>query len=242
MKFIDKIKNYFYDDEDEEASKKKAVSVSEQPTTKQKTVTKDEGKAPIKDTTSDVVSERELFRSESSFNFPIIFDDEDFKDDKRKDTGINVLKKEQTKAVEFNEKRVFKPSPNISPVYGIIDTASKTETKNDSDNLFNLYETNKKVDIDDVLGRVYSAKRVEMKRDNYTETKSDNKDDLTIDLFNSVEPQPKEEILKVEHINEQVESTDEKLKTIDELLANTDEEDFYSLVDSMYKEDKEGDN
>ena len=62
-------------------------------------------------------------------------------------------------------------------------------------------------------------------------------------LFNyirDIEVNTKDEIkTKIEVTKESIKSVDEKLKTIDQLLDNTDDEDFYSLVDSMYEGDDE---
>lgn len=250
MKFIDKIKNYFYDEE-EVAETKKTELPKVDVDFKAKSENKPEKKEPTRtnDTNLDVVSERELFKSDPTFNFPIIFDDEDFKEEKPQNHRISVVKKEQTKIEETIERKVFKPSPNISPIYGVISNEPKTEkpTTSNSDNLLNLYDDNKKVNIDDVLGKVYEQKRVEIKKENYTELKRESdlpsKNDLSLDLFNSIEENTKEEIKsKIEVTKESINSVDEKLKTIDELLDNTNEDDFYSLVDSMYKEnDEEGD-
>lgn len=249
MKLIDKIKNYFCDDE-EDASKKHAPTKVEQSSTRAKPEVKDEKtqQSNSSNTNVDTISERELFRSDPTFNFPIIFDDEDFKDEKLNNSRISITKKEQTKTVEVVEKKVFKPSPNISPIYGVISSDTKAEKPNSSENLLNLYDENKKIDIDDILGRVYDQTRVEIKKENYTEVKgifnTPVKEDSSFDFFNNIETEPREEIkTKVEITRVSTKNVDEKLKTIDELLDNTDEEDFYSLVDSMYKEnDEEGDN
>lgn len=247
MKLVDKIKNYFCDDEEEEAPKKGNRTVVED--IKPKIEVKDEKRTNDKgnDVNLDAISERELFKSDPTFNFPIIFDDEDFKDEEIPNKRITPTKVEQTRVIEKVETKVFKPSPNISPIYGIIDNDVKVETTNNNDNLFNLYEENKKVDIDDVLGKVYSQTqtRVEIKRETYSDIKDqpvkETKDEESFDFFNNIDSTSKEEI-RAKIVDEPIKSVDEKLKSIDELLENTDDEDFYSLVDSMYKENEdEGD-
>jgi len=253
MKLVDKIKNYFCDEDEEDVPKKNTPLKVEQPTVKVKLDNKVEKKDAYNqnDTNLDAISERELFKSDPTFNFPIIFDDEDFKDEELASPRITVAKKEQTKIVERIEPKIFKPSPNISPIYGIIDNDAKKEnvsSSSSSDNLLNLYDENKKIDIDDILGKVYDQKRVEINRDNYTEIKDDykgnTKDNSSFDLFNNIEADKKGEIItKIDITKNEINNVDEKLKTIDELLENTDEDDFYSLVDSMYKENnEEGDN
>jgi len=251
MKLIDKIKNYFYDEEEEDAAKKTAQPKVEPAPFKPKEEPREEKREStrLNDANVDAISERELFKSDPTFNFPIIFDDEDFKEEKVQQPRIPVTKNVQTKTVEtVVEKKVFKPSPNISPIYGVIDPEPEVDKTKDKskDNLLNLYEGNKKIDIDDILGKVYEPTRVELKRESYVAEKVESvvtpkeKDDLAIDFFNNIETEVKEERkTKIEVTTESIESVDEKLKSIDELLENTDEEDFYSLVDSMYKEDDE---
>ncbi len=117
----------------------------------------------------------------------------------------------------------------------ISDDKKDADSKKKEDNLFSFYDEKKKVDIDDVLGKVYPPSRTELKSDNYQKIDIEPvvESDLSIDLFdndsNSI-------------IEEPIAKIDEKLKSIDELLEDTESEDFYSLVDSMYKEeDNEGD-
>ena len=66
MGFINKIKNFFYDEEEveEEVPKEKV-----QPEKRKKIDKKEEEKE---------ISERELFKSERTFNFPMDLEDEDF--------------------------------------------------------------------------------------------------------------------------------------------------------------------
>lgn len=262
MKLFDKIKNYFYD-EDEPITPK-----TETPIVKTEVELESTGgrRNETEKINVDAVSERDLFKSDPTFNFPIIFDDDDFKDEKVSNSRINHTVIEQTKTVETIEQRVFKPSPNISPVYGIIDTETKTTTtiQNNDAKLLNLYDEKKKIDIDDVLGKIYEQKRVEINKDIYSDVSSvdetptiekvEPKDESTFDFFNSVTtettsitdsstPTTIEEKSELEMTREETKKVDEKLKSIDELLNNTDEDDFYSLVDSMYTDTtEEGDN
>ena len=86
---------------------------------------------------NNVVSERELFKSEKTFNFPA-FDEEEFESFVPKKRTTNVLeherkrvekkneykpeyRKDYKKPEEPKEVKKFKPSPIISPVYGILD-------------------------------------------------------------------------------------------------------------------------
>jgi MarR-like DNA-binding transcriptional regulator SgrR of sgrS sRNA len=244
MKLIDKIKNYFYDEEEVEV---KADNKSKIEDSKVKAEVKTEKKDTnvSKESNIDAISERDLFKSDPTFNFPIIFDDEDFKEEKASKASITPSRLEQTKVVERTEAKVFRPSLNISPIYGIIDESKKSEsiTSKKEDNLLDLYNDKKKVNIDDVLDKVYSQKRVDLKSENYNgeeeNIKPSNNEDLVLDFFNNNETR---ESKNNDIMDNKIANVDEKLKSIDELLENTDEDDFYSLVDSMYKgEEEDGD-
>ena len=135
MGFINKIKNFFYDEEEveEEVPKEKV-----QPEKRKKIDKKEEEKE---------ISERELFKSERTFNFPMDLEDEDFtpvekriKEEENVKTNVTVkpyeykqTKKEEVRKpysyVKPKEKEVkkFKPTPVISPVFGILDENYKAD-------------------------------------------------------------------------------------------------------------------
>ena len=89
---------------------------------------------------NNVVSEREIFKSEKTFNFPA-FDEEEFDSFVPKKRATNVLEHERKKqekkpevkpdyrrdykrveeVKDVREVKKFRPSPIISPVYGILD-------------------------------------------------------------------------------------------------------------------------
>ena len=93
-----------------------------------------------------------------------------------------------------------------------------------------LTDSEDKVDIDYVIKKAYgnqATTREEKNKENQKES------DEIIDLFKD---KLKEDDFNNEELSNQV---DEKIKSIDDLLKDTND-DFYSLVDSMYK-DEEGD-
>ena len=91
-----------------------------------------EEKPKPKDEMEDVVSERDLFKNDSTFKFPIFDEEEDlFSDMKEPDKSLEPIidytppppKPSYRPLVEPlrpKEKKPFKPSPVISPVYGIV--------------------------------------------------------------------------------------------------------------------------
>ncbi len=145
MGIVDKIKNLFYEDE--------IVEVPKETTKEDITIQKKEETKEKKDELDEVVSERDLLKSETTFKFPVIFEDEDFMDmkqekakikpkeelreTKNRNTNSNYKKPTLDREVirEVIEKpKKFSPSPVISPVYGVLekDNSKKTGTKKTS--------------------------------------------------------------------------------------------------------------
>lgn len=221
MKIIDKIKNFFYDEEEIEIydsknkkkEKPKASNINKEttPALKEKEISK----------VDDTISERELFKSETTFKFPIIFEDEDLGNQQKK--RINVLEVENTKikseTLTIKEHKIFIPSPIISPIYGIIEPLINEQNKANTKK--NLYNKEGRIDIDSVISEVYQYSKKDKK-----DSKSKKGD---IDLFKDID-QLKEDDKKKAIIND-----DARIKSIDELLESTDEQDFYTLIDTMYE-------
>lgn len=225
MGLFDKLKNIFIEEElvDDTGAEKEVAIPAKKEEIEIKEIKND---APaVKEVKEEVneASDRSLVDTKENFKFPIIFEEDDFKEEKRRTKSINVLERENTKyEPEIRreakpQKKVFKPSPVISPVYGVLDKNYSKEDITSKDGLLN--DSEDKIDIDYVIKKAYGSD---------TTLKEENKEeDTKIDLF-------KEEEIKSEDVN--VTELDEKIKSIDDLLKDTSDDDFYSLVDSMYKD------
>ena len=144
MGVFSKLKNIFYDEEyidEPEAEIKKVDKVVKKeveeakPRVEEIKITREEPKREeIKRVveepkSSNDFSERELFRSERTFNFT------EFDDDEELPPRRNVLNSEPkvAKRVEVQkpdipeQPKIFKPSPVISPIYGILDKDYKKD-------------------------------------------------------------------------------------------------------------------
>ena len=234
MGLFDKLKNVFLEDDFDEdipvvKEEKKEVKKTEEKIEEPKVEVRN---VPLDNTFSD----RELLEPKEKFKFPVIFEEEDFKEDNKKNTGINLLERDNNKYEQRvvepvkKEKKVFKPSPVISPVYGVLDKNYSKEDITTKDGLLNDYD---KVDIDFVIKKAsgeYSSKESK-KEEPKKEVKKEVESEEFIDLFAETE-----EVTPVEVIENNKEEIDEKIKSIDELLKDTGDEDFYSLVDNMYKD------
>lgn len=222
MGLFDKLKNVFIEEEEVESEPE------EKPNKQEKL--EEEKIEPIKE---DIVSDRDLIDTNQNFKFPIIFEEEDFKEEKKKSRSINVLERENTKyETEIkrdikSQKKTFKPSPVISPVYGVLDKNYTKDEISSKNGLLSDYSD--KLDIDSVINKAYG---------NTTTREEKNKEKNTDEIINLFSEENTEEIgYELDEID--AKATDDKIKSIDDLLKDSNE-DFYSLVDSMYKDD-EGD-
>ena len=200
-------------------------------------------------------SERDLFRSESTFKFPA-FDEEEFEESMPRPNVVeekrssNVLdyerrnKQEQRqqysrfdsfKAKEEvkEEKKRFKPSPVISPVYGILDKDYKVEDiKEAPKNLDNNILSNKDLDVEIVRKKAFGKLENTLKE-------APHKNVVTRETYEikkeTVKEEPVKEIKEEEKVDDVVITTEpimedshnlieERSKTIDELLKDASDD------------------
>lgn len=189
----------------------KKVDVSPNP----KVVSRSTPVSPKPPKTEDI-SERELFRTDNTFPFPE-FDEEEFNNSlsrpkPKPKTTTNVLeyeRKKRTKKVtehgrfekteirEVVEKKKFKPSPIISPVYGILNEDYRIEDIKDKKDF-----AKDNMEIDRIRRKAFEqpTSSVELKKPDTTYYE--------------------EETITVK-VKEPEEEKQKKVKTIDELLENT---------------------
>lgn len=235
MGLFDKLKNVFMEDDFEEEPVKSAPKV-EEIKKEEPVIQKRERELPVEDTFSD----RELVNSKENFKFPIIFEDEDFKEEKKKTKSINVLERENTKYEDLikrdtkPQKKVFKPSLVISPVYGVLDKNYSKEDITTKDG--NRVTNDNGVDIDTVIKKAYGEEVITKTREEKRE-----EENKTVDAFKEEETDIKSLTIEQAETKANEREVDDKIASIDELLNDTNtDDDFYSLVDSMYK-NEEGD-
>ncbi len=160
-------------------------------------------------------SERDIFKSENTFPF-LDFDEDEFNQvnshtfkepvKPQVKSSTNVLEYERkrriekrneygkTEVKEITEKKKFKPSPIISPVYGILNEDYKIEDIKTKNEVENDFETIRKKAFEPV-----------------------------VEILNNTEPDEtyyEEETLTVK-VKEPEEEKKEKVRTIDELLEST---------------------
>ena len=171
MKFLDKIKDLFSDDEEVIETKKIKVEENEDhqlPTFMRNKIEEEEKQKEEKKkrdnpvVREEVISDREIVRTRtnSNFSFPIDLDDSDLSDNNIH-SGQNVLHKEKKVSDLYSKKedpkpKKFKPTPVISPVYGILDkNYTKDEVKVQDINSYEIQRPSRKIDFETVRNKAF---------------------------------------------------------------------------------------
>jgi hypothetical protein len=239
MGLFDKIKDIFSEEVEDEPVKKEMVQV--------------EIGAPKEDV---AISENELLRKEEKIKTKIYFDDEDFDTlEKPKEQprvyGFKEAKKE--------EPKIFRPSPIISPVYGVLDkNYHKEDIRNKPKTSETVLRNNVQTTIDEIRKKAFGTLEDDIENDLFQlpesqeikkEAEEDLFDDLDFNLDGALD-EPKHEKKEFEldylvNINKSESLLDElkdESKDLEELTKLVDEDkldkdDLFNLIDSMY--DKE---
>ena len=259
MGILDKVKNMFIEEVEEEPIKKEIIQVKipspkvEQPDLKPKV-------EPVEEVTE---------KREEKFVFPVYFDDKDFekieeekpkeiikKEDPKPKKEVYGIKKE-----DKVEKKNFKPTPIISPVYGILDkNYHKDDIKTKKTVSAFEYRDNDKLNIDDVMKKAYGTLEDEIDNNLFEETSTMFNDELEekiiddemIDIFDEPRHGQKEDIndniedkfsdiISEEEMEEHDNMIEEVLnKTYDEeketsYVDELNDSDLFNLIDSMYE-------
>ena len=228
-------------------------------------------------TDSETVSEREIFKSEKTFNFPA-FDEEEFDSFVPKKRSTNVMeheRKKQEKRVEYKpeyrkdykdykkpeetkEVKRFKPSPIISPVYGILDknyTPDEITTRTEA-------TPTRSLDVDMVRKKAFGPKeekvveKIDVKEEEILVDKAleekmekartidellkDSSDEV-IDINDAIDEEIDKSFSDVRDLDEDEfeESSRQEEKHEESLEDDTLENDLFDLIDSMYENREE---
>lgn len=277
MGVFSKLKNIFYDEvEVDEPAKEIKIDkpvkkeIVEKPRVEEIKVVRQEEKReePKREETSkendNFGNERDLFRSERTFNFTQFDDDEIDLPPRR-----NVLEREkkvvkqEVKEPVVEQPKVFKPSPVISPIYGILDkdykkeeiAPKKVEVKETtlSANTINYDTVRRKAygtledDLEDTLNKMNKLTpndiQAEVQKIDSDVNKLEERSNKIEDLITKIESSPEmnknvsvgelEDKVKLENFDDTTELSNDKTMT-----DSTLEHDLFNLIDSMY-DDKE---
>jgi len=262
MGLMDKIKNMFTEEEIVEEPIKKEVIQVEIPGASPK-------KEEVKKEEKQVVVEEKIVKpkQEEKFVFPVYFDDDDF-------TSMNKVKKEEKKYPERRnfeekkyeekkstpkpmvdsykgkvqeEKKMFKPTPIISPVYGVLDknytkdditTRKKDDVKkvDDVDLIRNkAYGTLEDELVDSLNYKKHSNTDMDeyhkkMNEVDFDEILQDNLDTNLDELEDKLSKVSSEKEVKPKY------SRTSRKKSLEAQEIN--ENDLFDMIDTMYEEEK----
>ena len=187
MKFLDKIKDLFSDEE--EVIETKEIEIDEEDEEKEKEERKlptfmrnkieeeerreearKQREMPLNE--ENVISDREIVRTRSNNNFSFPMDmDEPIERAASRPTysSQNVLERERKVAELYNKPELyskkeepkpkkFKPTPVISPVYGVLDkNYTKDEVKVSDERTYELQRPSRKVDFETVRNKAFGS-------------------------------------------------------------------------------------
>lgn len=205
MGLFGKIKDIFYDEEEIEVEEKEVkkprieeINIPKKENTIKEEVVKNEKPS---------YSERELFKSEPTFKFPIIDEEEEEKPKPQTRSGIRVLdldkpsisRTTEVKREEPKVEKTFKPSPIISPIYGILD---KNYTR------------------DEIVEKTEVSRPVSKEEMNYDYVRRKAYGTLEDELENTLTRMSREVSKSIDEVKEEVESLEETTpaKSIESLL------------------------
>lgn len=172
MKLLDKLKSFIYEEDEEEVKEEKELKKEKQEKRVEKEEHHEEELVKKIDTEKSIrkplqEDEEELLSFDEEIKKgPIMFDDDDFVIDTKEEIKSKVINEDRilyggyTEKKEVVEKEKFKPSPVISPVYGILDKnyTAEAEVKEDKykslDHLF-VEERKKTIDLDSVREKAF---------------------------------------------------------------------------------------
>lgn len=287
MGLLDKVKNLFTEEVDEPEEKVVVKKETKKPQKEEikKEIFKQERTveiAPARKETADFF-ERELVEEKKKVevkekNSSILFADDAFSDlprrrqeEKPKSLARDIygeLKEERYKpkkieTVKVEEKKSFKPSPIISPVYGILD---KNYKKDDIPSKVtpNPYKSDK-VTVDDVRNKAFGTLEDELENTLVSKALVVNNEEAGIDIFEELEPKSSSESIseelakqkqQIEEINEiiktnvspenkkitsrKIDNILEELDEIEELIPNKDnnEKSLHTKEEDAFIEDE----
>ncbi len=186
MKFIDKLKDLFTDEEEVVETKEIELEKEEKeeeehklPTFMRNKIEQEEKREEIRrqreeQPKEDIISDREIVKTRSSnFSFPMDIDDDPIPrtfvntSSNNYNTAYsgnkNVLDKEKKVSELYAKKeepkpRKFKPTPVISPVYGVLDkNYTKDEVKVQDEDSYEIKRPSRKVDFETVRNKAFGS-------------------------------------------------------------------------------------
>ena len=210
MGLLDKVKNMFIEEVEDDEIKKEVIQVKI-PTPEKKEEQKEHEYEPNpkydEDYERPTLNLEELKKEKEEENkkkeeveitnikpaLPKFFDDDDFvQEEKPKpsrsfDDEIRTYSKVNTYGTKKETKKVFTPTPIISPVYGVLDkNYKKEEISSKKKNTPRIYSQFDKMDVDDIRRKAYGTLEEELES-NLSRDAIVFNDDIDVDMSNDKE-------------------------------------------------------
>ena len=247
MGFFEKIKNMFTEEVEEDEVKVEQIK-------------KDVTKVSIESPNAKKQEEIDDFelKFEEKINKPVFFDDRDFRDLKLDDNIVEkseVIEKkyknnlEVEKTVVEKEKKVFKPTPIISPVYGILDkNYHKEDIVSRSDSSKELETSTSTIDAvrnkaygtleDELENTLFGSNSILFKKDEITKDELEVKevsDDVLTNLTDDISKELDELLIKKEKYIDEIKQPEENIN-----IDSSIDDDLLGFIDStLYNEGDE---
>ena len=246
MGLMDKVKNLFTEEVEVEEE------IHEEPI-KKETMHVEIPAPSTRQVEKEIIKEPEPQPAKEEFNFPF-FDDEDFREIKEKPkeerkSRISQIRKETKEVYKpvKEEKKVFKPTPIISPVYGILDKNYQKEDIKTKNTKPRSYYNPKEATVDEIRNKAYGTLEDEIETtlfgrnrllfDDIKEEKS--KEEITKETLKeekdniSIEEKPRHgndepeltELLEAELSKEDTKEKPHKIS----------DKELFNMIDSMYQ-------
>lgn len=241
MKFLDKLKDLFSDEE--EVIETKEIEITEDdeeekkeerklPTFMRNKIEEEEKREELKKAVEKPISterpqrdpmmtERDVVRTRSgnNFSFPVEIDENDYVA-RPKYSNQNILEREKKVSELYSKKedpkpKKFKPTPVISPVYGVLDkNYTKDEVKVSDEKTYELQRPSRKVDFETVRNKAFGSLT----------------DDIRNNLCENCELYQEVKITKASDLKLREQNNEELLADIKEDISlETAEENYYDF-------------
>ena len=264
MGLIDKFKNLFTEEVEVEVEEKpvkesiqKEVMQVEIPSPKQSRAQMHEPR--ISEELSEPKLEEKEEPKKSEYKFPF-FDDNDFESIDIKPQSKEEKKKNNHRKDAYNppkeEKKIFRPSPIISPVYGILDKGYQKEEYSSKPEGRSSYYSAKEANVDAIRNKAYGGLEADIDTtlfggnrvlfDDTIDKEKNSKPEKLVDLkeedftFDSsiTEEKPRHGSLKEEEVTDILEEEMDKLiETPKKEPRKISDKELFSLIDSMYEKE-----
>jgi len=260
MGFFEKVKNMFTEEVEDDDVKVEQIK---------KEVTKVAIESP---NAKEEVEEEYEFRSEDKVNIPVFFDDNDFRDlklEEKKEESKKEYKEREIYGIKKEEpaveKKTFKPTPIISPVYGILDKnyhkediVSRNEVrtnrveKNVAESSIDAIRNKAYGTLEDELeNTLFGANSILFKKDNKEELEiKEVSDDVLTDLTDDISRELDELLIRKERYIDDIDDVEEleDIVEVEETIEHYEDEskvekkdlsddDLLGFIDStLYKD------